>query len=192
MSAERFAAAFARRAELAKRTAGDAEVLARFAARFVATLKGGGTLFFAGNGGSAADAQHVATEYVVRYAKDRRALAAIALTTDTSLLTAAGNDMGFENVFARQVEALCRKGDLLVLHSTSGKSENLLRAAKAAKAKGVGVVALLGKDGGSLKSAVDDSYVVRSDVGSEIQETQLAIEHLIVEVVEAELIDQGS
>ena len=188
MSAERFAAAFARRAELAKRTAGDAEVLARFAARFVATLKGGGTLFFAGNGGSAADAQHIATEYVVRYTKDRRALAAIALTTDTSLLTAAGNDIGFDNVFARQVEALCRKGDLLVLHSTSGKSENLLRAAKAAKAKGVGVVALLGKDGGSLKAAVDDAYVVRSDVGSEIQETQLAIEHLIVEVVEAELL----
>ena len=189
MSAERFAAAFARRAELAKHTAGDAAVLARFAARFVATLKGGGTLFFAGNGGSAADAQHVATEYVVRYAKDRRALAAIALTTDTSLLTAAGNDIGFDNVFARQVEALCRKGDLLVLHSTSGKSENLLRAAKAAKAKGVAVVALLGKDGGSLKSAVDDSYVVRSEVGSEIQETQLAIEHLIVEVVEAELLE---
>ena len=132
MSAERFAAAFARRAELAKHTAGDAAVLARFAARFVATLKGGGTLFFAGNGGSAADAQHIATEYVVRYTKDRRALAAIALTTDTSLLTAAGNDIGFDNVFARQVEALCRKGDLLVLHSTSGKSENLLRAAKAA------------------------------------------------------------
>ena len=107
-------------------------MLARFAARFVAALKGGGTLFFAGNGGSAADAQHIATEYVVRYTKDRRALAAIALTTDTSLLTAAGNDIGFDNVFARQVEALCRKGDLLVLHSTSGKSENLLRAAKAA------------------------------------------------------------
>lgn len=188
MSAGRFTEAFRRRAELAQRTAGDAEVLAKLAARYVATLKGGGTLFFAGNGGSAADAQHVATEYVVRYGKDRRAMAAIALTTDTSLLTAAGNDIGFDNIFARQVEALCKKGDLLVLHSTSGKSENLFRAAKAAKAKGVGVVALLGKDGGTLKGAVDEAYVVRSEVTSEIQETQLAIEHLIVEVVEAELL----
>lgn len=185
-----FADAFKRRARLAELTAEDGAVLSNLAGRFVDTLKGGGTLFFAGNGGSAADAQHVATEYVVRYSKDRRAMAAIALTTDTSLLTAAGNDIGFDNIFARQVEALCRKGDLLVLHSTSGKSENLLRAAKAAKAKGVAVVALLGKDGGTLKGAVDEAYVVRSEVTSEIQETQLAIEHLIVEVVEAELLGE--
>ena len=188
MSAARFAEAFKRRADLAARTAGDAEALQRIAALFVATLKGGGTLYFAGNGGSAADAQHIATEYVVRYARDRRALAAIALTTDTSLLTAAANDIGFDNIFARQVEALCRRGDLLVLHSTSGKSENLLRAAKAAKAKRISVIAFLGKDGGTLKEAVDDAYLVRSDVTSEIQETHLAIEHLIVEVVEAELV----
>ena len=183
-----FADAFKRRARLAELTAEDGAALSALAGRFVDTLKGGGTLFFAGNGGSAADAQHVATEYVVRYQKDRRAMAAIALTTDTSLLTAAGNEIGFDNIFARQVEALCKKGDLLVLHSTSGKSENLLRAAKAAKAKGVAVVAFLGKDGGPLKGAVDEAYVVRSEVTSEIQETQLAIEHLIVEVVEAELL----
>ncbi|MBW8772988.1 MAG: SIS domain-containing protein [Gemmatimonadetes bacterium] len=183
-----FAEAFQRRARLAALTAEDGAALSSIAMRYVATLKGGGTLFFAGNGGSAADAQHVATEYVVRYVGDRKAMAAVALTTDTSLLTAAGNDIGFDNIFARQVEALCRKGDLLVLHSTSGKSENLLRAAKAAKAKGVAVVALLGKDGGPLKALVDEAYVVRSEVGSEIQETHLAIEHLIVEVVEAELI----
>ena len=183
-----FAEAFKRRARLAELTAEDGALLSSLAGRFVETLKGGGTLFFAGNGGSAADAQHVATEYVVRYQKDRRAMAAIALTTDTSLLTAAGNDIGFDNIFARQVEALCKKGDLLVLHSTSGKSENLLRAAKAAKGKGVAVVAFLGKDGGPLKGAVDEAYVVRSEVTSEIQETQLAIEHLIVEVVEAELL----
>ena len=188
MSGSRFAEAFRRRSALAAKTVEDAEVLAKFAARFVATLKGGGTLFFAGNGGSAADAQHVATEYVVRYRNDRRAMPAIALTTDTSLLTAAGNDIGFDRVFSRQVEALCRKGDLLVLHSTSGKSPNLLEAAKAARAKGVAVVALLGKDGGPLKNLVDEAYVVRSEVGSEIQETHLAIEHLIVEVVEEELI----
>ena len=188
MSAARFTEAFRRRAELATRTAGDAEALQRIAELFVTTLKGGGTLFFAGNGGSAADAQHIATEYVVRYARERRALAAIALTTDTSLLTAAANDIGFDNIFARQVEALCRRGDLLVLHSTSGKSENLLRAAQAAKAKRVAVIAFLGKDGGTLKEAVDEAYLVRSEVTSEIQEIHLAIEHLIVEVVEAELV----
>ena len=188
MSAGRFAEAFKRRARLAELTAGDAEALARFAGRFVATLKGGGTLFFAGNGGSAADAQHVATEYVVRYAGDRRAMPAIALTTDTSLLTAAGNDLGFDEIFARQVEGLCRTGDLLVLHSTSGKSENLIRAARAARGKGVAVVALLGKGGGPLMDVVDEAYVVRSEVTSEIQEIQLAVEHLIVEVVEAELL----
>ena len=188
MTASRFAEAFKRRARLAELTAGDAEALARFAGRFVATLKGGGTLFFAGNGGSAADAQHVATEYVVRYAGDRRAMPALALTTDTSLLTAAGNDLGFDEIFARQVEGLCRKGDLLVLHSTSGKSENLIRAARAARGKGVAVVALLGKGGGPLMDVVDESYVVRSEVTSEIQEIQLAVEHLIVEVVEAELL----
>jgi D-sedoheptulose 7-phosphate isomerase len=188
MSGSLFADAFRRRSALALKTAEDAEVLARLAARYVATLKGGGTLFFAGNGGSAADAQHIATEYVVRYKGDRRAMAAIALTTDTSLLTAAGNDLGFDKLFSRQVEALCRKGDLLVLHSTSGNSPNLLEAAKAARAKGVAVVALLGKDGGPLKALVDEAYVVRSDVGSDIQETHLAIEHLIVEVVEAALV----
>jgi len=190
MSGALFADSFKRRAALALKTAEDAEVLARFAARFVATLQGGGTLFFAGNGGSAADAQHIATEYVVRYKRDRRAMAAIALTTDTSLLTAAGNDIGFDRLFARQVEALCRKGDLLVLHSTSGNSPNLLEAAKAARAKGVAVVALLGKGGGPLKALVDEAYVVRSDVGSDIQETHLAIEHLIVEVVEAEILGE--
>ena len=188
MSGSLFEGAFRRRSALAAKTAEDAEVLARFAERFVTTLQGGGTLFFAGNGGSAADAQHIATEYVVRYKSDRRAMAAIALTTDTSLLTAAGNDLGFDQLFARQVEALCRKGDLLVLHSTSGNSPNLLEAAKAARAKGVAVVALLGKDGGPLKGLVDEAYVVRSDVGSDIQETHLAIEHLIVEVVEAALV----
>jgi D-sedoheptulose 7-phosphate isomerase len=189
VSAGRFRDGFGRRARLAELTAGDADALATIAQRYVETLRGGGTLLFAGNGGSAADAQHVATEYVVRYQRDRRALPALALTTDTSLLTAAGNDLGFAELFSRQVEALARPGDLLVLHSTSGKSENLLRAAAAANAKGVGTVAFLGKDGGPLKRAVDHAYVVRSDVTSEIQETQLAIEHLIVEIVEAELLE---
>ena len=125
-------------AQLAEKSAETlAEQIADAAALVRNVLAHGGTLFFCGNGGSAADAQHIATEYVVRYMKNRRALPAIALTTDTSLLTAAGNDLGFDQVFARQVEALVRDGDLLVVHSTSGTSPNVVRAAEAARAKGV-------------------------------------------------------
>ena len=148
------------------------------------TLKGGGTLYFCGNGGSAADAQHIATEYVVRYQKERRAYAAVALTTDTSLLTAAGNDYGFEAVFERQVEALCKKGDLLIMHSTSGNSPNLLRAAEAAKAKGVATLALSAKGGGPLAVLVDHCIVVPTDRTDRAQEIQLCIEHYICEQAE--------
>src|SRR3954466_7084961 len=102
-----------------------------------ATVARSGTLFFCGNGGSAADAQHLATEYVVRYMRNRRAYPALALTTDTSLLTAAGNDFGFDHIFSRQIEAHAKRGDLLVIHSTSGNSPNVLLAAEAARAKGV-------------------------------------------------------
>jgi D-sedoheptulose 7-phosphate isomerase len=161
-----------------------APAITQAAALVRATVKRGGTLFFCGNGGSAADAQHVATEYVVRYRTDRRAIAAIALTTDTSLLTAAGNDLGFDEVFARQVEALCRPGDLLVLHTTSGNSPNLLRAAAAAKKKGVATLALSAKGGGKLKGMVDQCIVVPTDRTDRAQEIQLAIEHAICEMIE--------
>ncbi|HZI22024.1 MAG TPA: SIS domain-containing protein [Gemmatimonadales bacterium] len=171
-------------ARVADQLAGD---IAGLAARYVEALQRGGTLYFAGNGGSAADAQHVATEYVVRYRHHRRALAAVALTTDTSLLTAAGNDLGFDEVFARQVEALVQPSDLLVLHSTSGESRNLVRAAEAARAKGVPVVALLGKGGGALRRLVDHALVIPSDDPSHIQELQLAVEHVICGIVEAQL-----
>jgi len=164
-----------------------AEVVERLASRYARALAGGGTLFFAGNGGSAADAQHLAAEYVVRFSHNRKALAAMALTTDTSLLTACGNDIGFDELFARQVEALVRPGDLLVLHSTSGESPNVVRAAQAARAKGAGVVALLGKGGGQLKALVDDCLVVPSDETAHIQEVHLAVEHVICELVEREL-----
>src|SRR5690606_27090932 len=120
-------------AAISAATAGRAEALEPIVAAMRRTLAGGGTLFFAGNGRSAADAQHIATEYVVRYLHgQRRALRAIALTTDTSTLTAAGNDFGFDAVFARQLEALARAGDLLVVHSTSGNSSNLVAAVQAA------------------------------------------------------------
>jgi D-sedoheptulose 7-phosphate isomerase len=178
------------RAALARRMTGMADQIGSLATRFIGTLRGGGTIYFAGNGGSAADAQHIATEYVVRYRKDRRPLAAAALTTDTSLITAAANDLGFDQLFARQVEAYCRPGDLLVLHSTSGDSPNLIRAAEAARDRGVATIALVGRGGGKLRSMVDEALVIPSDVTSHIQEMHLAVEHLIVELVEAAVSDQ--
>jgi D-sedoheptulose 7-phosphate isomerase len=174
-------------ADLAQRMAGESATIERIANRVADTLKGGGSLLFAGNGGSAADAQHLATEYVVRYDRDRRPYSAIALTTDTSLLTAAGNDLGFAQVFARQVRALGRPGDLLILHSTSGDSENLVQAVHAAREKQLGTVGFLGKGGGKLRALVDDAMVVPSDVTSHIQEIHLAIQHVIVELVERQL-----
>jgi D-sedoheptulose 7-phosphate isomerase len=163
------------------------ERVAAVAGRYAETLRAGGTIFFCGNGGSAADAQHIAAEYVVRYSASRRPLAALALTTDSSVLTAAANDLGFERVFARQVEALCRSKDLLVLHSTSGESPNLLAAARAARARSVGTVAFLGGGGGALAGQVDEAIVVPSDDTGRIQVIHLALEHLIVELVEEEL-----
>jgi len=149
-------------------------------------LGGGGTLYFCGNGGSAADAQHIATEYVVRYMRNRRAMPAVALTTDTSLLTAAGNDLGFAEVFARQVEALVGASDLLVIHSASGTSPNVLRAAEAARAKGARVRALTARDGGQLKGLADLTIVVPTDRTDRAQEIHLCIQHAICEMVEAD------
>lgn len=172
-------------AEVATRTADAVEGDIQRAVQMVrTTLKGGGTLFFAGNGGSAADAQHMATEYVVRYKKERRAYPAIALSTDSSLLTAAGNDYGFDTIFARQVEALCKQGDLLILHTTSGNSPNLLRAAEAARAKGVATLALSANGGGALATLVDHCIVVPTDRTDRAQEIQLCIEHYICECAE--------
>lgn len=174
-------------AEVASRSAAELDGAVETAVQMVrSTLKGGGTLFFCGNGGSAADAQHMATEYVVRYKKNRRPYPAIALTTDTSLLTAGGNDFGFDTIFSRQVEALCRKGDLLILHTTSGNSPNLLRAAEAAKAKGVATLALSAKGGGPLKALVDHCIVVPTDRTDRAQEIQLCIEHYICECAEVD------
>jgi D-sedoheptulose 7-phosphate isomerase len=151
------------------------------------TVKRGGTLLFCGNGGSAADAQHLATEYVVRYSRERRAYPALALTTDTSLLTAAGNDLGFDEIFSRQVEALARPGDLLVIHSTSGNSPNVLRAAEVARSKGVQVLALSARDGGKLKTLATHSVIVPTDRTDRAQELHLCIQHVICDLVEREL-----
>ena len=176
--------------ELAETAARSADLLGeqiRAATQMVReTVQGGGTLFFCGNGGSAADAQHIATEYVVRYMRTRRPLRAIALTTDTSLLTAAANDFSFDEVFSRQVEALGRAGDLLVLHTTSGNSPNCLRAVKAAKVLGVKTLALTARDGGRIRGMVDLCLVVPTERTDRAQEIHLAIQHGICDVVDEE------
>lgn len=151
------------------------------------TVRREGTLFFCGNGGSAADAQHIATEYVVRYRRHRRAYPAIALTTDTSLLTAAGNDLGFEEVFARQIEAHAKPGDLLVIHTTSGNSPNLLRAADAARAQGIAILALSAKDGGRLRGLATHNVIVPTDRTDRAQELHLCIQHAICDAIEESL-----
>ena len=164
-------------AELADRVAELADLV-------LETLGHGGKLLFCGNGGSAADAQHLAAEYVVRFARDRAPLAALALTTDTSVLTAAGNDYGFERIFERQVRALASPGDLLLLHSTSGESENLILAARAARELGVRTAALLARGGGRLGLEVDLSLVVPTDTTSRAQELHLALGHIVCDIVE--------
>jgi D-sedoheptulose 7-phosphate isomerase len=171
--------------ELASATAAAlGDDVARVAELTVRALERGGRLFFCGNGGSAADAQHLAAEYVVRFRRERRPLPAIALTTDSSVLTAAGNDFGFADVFARQVRALARPGDVLFLHSTSGESENLVAAAAAARETGVVTVALLARGGGRLLGRVDHALVVPTDVTARAQELQLAIGHVICDLVD--------
>ena len=176
-------------ARLAERGATELdEPVGRYVALVQQTLKAGGTLFFAGNGGSAAHAQHIATEYVVRYQPvARHAARAMALSTDSSLLTAAANDLGFESVFARQVEAHGRPGDLLVGISTSGNSVNVVRAVEAAKAYEMRTVGLLGGDGGRLKALVDVAIVVPTGDTALVQELHLAIDHHVCSVIEPTL-----
>ena len=160
----------------------------RAAAIFAATVKRRGTIYFCGNGGSAADAQHMAAEYVVRYMRDRKSYPAVALTTDTSLITATGNDFGFDHIFSRQIEALCKPGDLLVIHSTSGNSPNVLQAAHSAKENSITVMAFLARDGGKLASLVDHCIVVPTDRTDRAQEIHMCIEHLICDHIEQTLL----
>ena len=179
-------------AELALAAAEDCEdSIAAYASSAVDTLRAGGRLLFCGNGGSAADAQHLAAEYVVRFSGHRPALPAIALTTDSSVLTACANDLGYDEVFARQVEALGRPGDLLVMHSTSGESANLLRAADAARAAGIRTVGVLARGGGRLRGLVDTAVVVPTERVPRAQEIQLAIGHIVCRYVEDSLATQS-
>jgi D-sedoheptulose 7-phosphate isomerase len=150
-------------------------------------LENGNKILLAGNGGSAADAQHLAAEFVGRYVKHRNSLPAIALTTDTSALTAIANDFGFEHVFSRQLEGLTRQGDVFIAISTSGNSPNIIQAVHTAKAKGITTIGLLGRDGGALQSLVDFPITVPSEVTARIQEMHILIGHMVCEWVEVEI-----
>lgn len=151
------------------------------------SLDNGGTLFWCGNGGSAADSQHLAAELVGRFKKDRKALRSIALTTDTSVLTSVANDYSYEDIFSRQLEALARDGDVLVAISTSGNSYNVMTVLKAAKNLGVKTIALLGKDGGQAKALADLAIVIPSDSTARIQEAHILIGHILCDLIEQEL-----
>jgi len=157
----------------------------------VAVYKNEKKILIAGNGGSAADAQHFAAELVGRYGFDRPSLPALALTTDTSNLTAIGNDYGYDQVFSRQLEGMGQEGDLFIGISTSGNSENILRAFASAKAKGITTVALTGRDGGKMASVADYTLIVPSNATPRIQESHLLIEHMICDAIEKEMFGDG-
>lgn len=164
----------------------------RAAVTITKTIRSGGKVMLCGNGGSAADSQHLATEMVVRLSGklDRPPLPAIALTTDTSTLTAAGNDFGFEMIFSRQVEALGKAGDILVAISTSGNSANVVKAVETARKMNIFCVGFLGKDGGKIKNLVDIPLCVPSTDVQRIQEVHITLGHIIIAIVEKELFER--
>jgi D-sedoheptulose 7-phosphate isomerase len=160
-----------------ERLADCSEVIEAAGALLIKTLKQGGKILLCGNGGSAADCQHIAAELVVQYQKNRKALAAIALTTDSSILTAHSNDFGFETVYSRQIEAIASEKDCLIAISTSGRSKNILYAVEAARLKGMAVIGLTGCEGGELSEQVTHAVIVPSDVTARIQEAHILIGH---------------
>ncbi|MGC8763329.1 MAG: D-sedoheptulose 7-phosphate isomerase [Acidobacteriota bacterium] len=170
---------------LGRYLAGNGPQVAAFAGLLRSTLEGGGKILLFGNGGSAADAQHFAAELVGRYLKERPGLPALALSTDTSALTAIGNDYGFEKVFARQVEALAKPGDAAVGISTSGNSPNVLLALKAARRRGCRTAALLGRDGGAIAPEVEAALVYPAAETPRIQEAHAVLIHILCALVEA-------
>ena len=183
-----FKSEFAEHHDIARRTEGAlGSAFAGLVGACVTSIRGGGKLMLFGNGGSAADAQHLATELTVRYKADRAAIAAIALTTDSSALTAAGNDLGFERIFARQIEALGKPGDVAIAISTSGKSQNVVAALKQAKAMKLVTAAFGGKNGGDLKGLADHLLVVPSDTTARIQEIHIMLGQMLCGAIEIEL-----
>ena len=163
------------------------EPFARVVAVCAASLKGGGKLLFFGNGGSAADAQHLATEFTIRYKTDRAAMAALALTTDTSALTAAGNDLGFEHIFSRQIEALGRRGDVAIGITTSGRSPNVIKALTTARTMGLVAVVFSGSGGGEAARVADHALTVPSPVTARVQEMHITLGQMLCAALEIEL-----
>jgi D-sedoheptulose 7-phosphate isomerase len=173
--------------EVANRTSSLASVIRETGELLIQTIRSGSKVFICGNGGSAADAQHFAAELTGRFERERRALPAVALTTDTSALTAIGNDYGFDFIFSRQLEALARPGDLLVAISTSGNSRNVLKAVSYAKENQISTIGLLGRDGGQLAPEVNLSLVVPTDRTARIQEMHILIVHIWCEMLDASI-----
>ncbi len=170
---------------LATRMEGLLPQVAEIARGLIATYEAGGRLFTFGNGGSAADAQHLAAELVGRYQRERRPLAAAALTVDPSAVTAIGNDYSFGDVFARQVEAVARGGDTVIAFSTTGRAENVVNGLRAAREQGAATVLFTGGDGGPAAEHADQALVVPSTTTARIQEMHLLLLHLVVEQVDA-------
>jgi D-sedoheptulose 7-phosphate isomerase len=167
-------------------------ILSEMAARIVACLRDGGKICFFGNGGSAADSQHFATEFTGRFTRNRRGLPSLAFTTDTSALTACANDFGFDAVFARQVEALCRPGDVVVGISTSGNSANVVRGLEFAHSEGIGTFAFTGQNGGRCAEFADLTLAVPSPVTARVQECHLIAGHVLCDLAELAFADTVS
>ena len=161
------------------------------AKKCVALYRGNNKTILAGNGGSAADAQHIAAEMVGRYGFDRPSLPSLALTTDTSALTAIGNDYGYDQVFSRQLDGMGQDGDLFIGISTSGNSENIIKAFEIARKKNIFTVALVGRDGGEMARFADTSLIVPSDSTPRIQESHILIGHIICDIIEKEIFANG-
>lgn len=181
-----FDKAIAEHLEVVSQVADQRPVLEAIARAMAATLKFGGKILWCGNGGSAADCQHLAAEIVGRFRRERKGLPSLALTTDTSILTAVANDYGFEMVFSRQVEALASAGDLLVGISTSGNSKNVVNAMEAARAMGVATVAFTGSGGGRLATIADHLFAVESRDTARIQEAHILAGHMLCDWVECD------
>ncbi len=161
-----------------------AEPFSKLVETCIKSLQADGKIFLFGNGGSASDAQHIAAELVVRYKKKRKALGAIALNTDTSTLTACANDLSYDEVFARQIEALARPGDVVIAISTSGRSPNVLKAVRTAREIGVETIGLTGGDGGDMVALCDTTIIVPSSVTARIQEMHILIGHALCDLIE--------
>lgn len=181
---DKISAAISRHIAAASALAADHSALRKIAELVAGTVLAGGKILVCGNGGSAADSQHIAAELVGRFKKERRAIAAISLTTDTSILTALSNDYGFERVFERQVEALGRKGDLLIAISTSGSSPNVLKAAVKAKECGLAVAGFFGKSGGAILPHCDLAFLAPETDTPRVQEMHILAAHIICELAE--------